>query len=285
MATPTGNYQFAFNGWLFGGLGQGVQILEVAGLEDMPSLRVQDDTRGFQDGMFTGRDFLNGRSITFTLQVMNDAADTMSSYIAALKSNLAFQQSGTGVLQFMLPGRALQRVNARVRRRSLTIDPDYTFGKSIAYVEFFCPDPRIYDDAAQGAVLTPGASSGRTYNRVYPLLYDSSTGTSTAVATFTNSGNVTTWPTFTLTGTMNTPQIRNQDTGQVLKINYVLGASETMVIDPDLRSVTINGIPARNLLDNASGWFGFPPGNTTVGIVAAGSPTGTLSVTYRNGYV
>ena len=33
MATPASNYVFAFNGWLFGGPGQGVQVLSVDGLE------------------------------------------------------------------------------------------------------------------------------------------------------------------------------------------------------------------------------------------------------------
>ena len=285
MATPDTDYEFAFNGWMFGGPGQGVQVLEIDGLEDMPSLRVQDDSRGFQDGMFTGRDFLNGRSIMFTLQIMNDANATMQTYLAQLKANLAFQQNGTGTLQFKLPGRAVQRVSARVRRRALRVDPDYTFGKSLAVVELFCPDPRIYDDAAQGAVLTPGAGAGRTYNRVYPLLYNASTGSSSATATFTNAGNVTVFPSFTLTGGMNTPLINNVSTGELIKINYVLGASDTMIVDPDLRQVTLNGNPARNLIDNTTTWFGFPPGNTTVGIVAAGTPTGTISVTYRNGYV
>ena len=107
MTIPSGNYQFAFNGWAFGGLGQGVQVLQVDGLEDMPGLRVQDDNRGFSDGMFTGRDFLNGRVITFTLQVMNDSANTMQTYLAQLKANLVFQQSGTGTLQFQLPGRGV----------------------------------------------------------------------------------------------------------------------------------------------------------------------------------
>lgn len=285
MATPDTDYEFAFNGWLFGGPGQGVQVLEIDGLEDMPSLRVQDDSRGFQDGMFTGRDFLNGRSIMFTLQVMNDSAGTMQTYLAQLKSNLVFQQAGTGILQFKLPGRAVQRVSARVRRRALKVDPDYTFGKSMAVVELFCPDPRIYDDAAQGAVLTPGAGSGRTYNRVYPLLYNSATGSSSATATFTNAGNVTVFPTFTLTGSMVTPIINNVTTGQVVKVNYSLGAGDVMIIDPEARSVVLNGFPARNLIDNTSDWFGFPPGDTTVGIVASGTPTGTISVTYRNGYV
>ena len=81
MATPSANYVFGFNGWLFGGPGQGVQVLEIDGLEDLPDVRVQDDSRGYQDGQFTGRDFFQGRHVTFQLQVMNDANGTMQTYL------------------------------------------------------------------------------------------------------------------------------------------------------------------------------------------------------------
>lgn len=286
MTTPTGNYQFAFNGWAFGGLGQGVQVLQVEGLEDMPDLRVQDDTRGFQDGMFTGRDFLSGRTITFTLQIMNDAANSMQTYLAELKANLVFQQQGTGTLQFQLPGRALQRVYGRVRKRHISIDPDYVYGRAIATVEFFCPDPRVYDDAQILIGLNPTSQVGRIYNRTYNLVYNTPSGTTSSFATATNAGNVTVFPTITLTGQMLNPIVVNSTTGQSLPLNISMSAADTIVIDPDLRGVTYNGLPARNLLSNTAQWFGFPPGNTTIGIVVpTAAATAQCQITYRNGYV
>lgn len=285
MATPAENYEFAFNGWLFGGPGQGVQVLEIDGLEDLPSLRVQDDTRGFQDGMFTGRDFLNGRSIMMTLQIMNDSNNTMTAYLAELKANLLYQQQGTGVLQFLLPGRGVQRVNARVRRRALRIDPDYTYGKSLATLELFCPDPRIYDDALISNTLTPGTGAGRTYNRVYPLVYTAPLSGATAYMDFVNSGNVTVFPTITINGACVNPRIINSTTGQSVNLAISTSAADTLIIDPDMRQVTYNGNPARNLVTNASSWFGFPPGTTTIGIVVDSTSGATATVAYRNGYV
>ena len=286
MATPVDNYEFAFNGWLFGGPGQGVQVLEVSGLEDLPELRVQDDTRGFQDGMFTGRDFLSGRTLSFTLQIMNDSAASMQTYLSQLKANLQFQQSGTGTLQFLLPGRSLQRVSARVRRRSLKIDPEYAYGRSYATVEFFCPDPRIYDDALQTLTLSPTSQVGRDYDRIYDLVYTVPSGSTSSFGSCVNSGNVTVYPLITLTGAMTNPIIVNSTTGQSIPLTVNTSASDVIVIDPDLRSVTYNGNPARNIVTNAAQWFGFPPGTTTIGIVvssAAVAATGTI--TFRNGYV
>jgi hypothetical protein len=51
-------YQFSFNSQAFGGAGSPYQIQSVDGLESLPTIRNQDDNRGYNDGMFTGRDFL-----------------------------------------------------------------------------------------------------------------------------------------------------------------------------------------------------------------------------------
>jgi hypothetical protein len=308
VAAPVDNYEFAFDGWLFGGPGQGVQILEVSGLEDQPDLRIQDDSRGYIDGMFTGRDFLNGRYLTFTLQIMNDANDTMQTYLAQLKANLAPQQTGTGVLQFQLPGRSLQRVNTRVRKRNIKIDPLYVYGQSFATVEMFCPDPRIYDDTQLLVGLNPTAAVGRVYTgttytnpagapqgnvtnypvagRTYNLVYNTPQAGGTAFTTITTLGNTTVFPTFTITGAMTDPTIVNSTTGQYLSLSITTSAADTIVIDPELRSITYNGDPARNLLVNGSQWFGLPPGSTTLGIIAPTADAASqMQITYRNGYV
>ena len=285
MSTPSADYQFSFDGWLFGGSGQGVQVLEISGLEDMPTLRTQDDTRGFQDGMFTGTDFLSGRTLTFTLQIMTDTSNTMQTYLNELKSYLMYQQSGTTVLQFQLPGRSVQRVNARVRKRSIKIDTDYSNGKALAMVELFCPDPRVYDDAAQSQTLTLGSLVGRVYNRIYPLVYQTIISCGSSIGSFTNSGNVTMFPTFTLTGPCINPTIVNSTTGASIPIVYTMTSGDTIIIDPDLRSVILNGSPARNIISNNAQWFGLPPGTTTLGVIVPAAAAGTCVVDYRNAYV
>ena len=73
MATVTSlnYYSFAFNGFVFGGGNSPYQILSLNGLEDLPQIRNQDDNRGYADGMFTGNDFLSGRSLTMTVQTLS----------------------------------------------------------------------------------------------------------------------------------------------------------------------------------------------------------------------
>jgi len=73
MATLTAlnNYQFGWNGFAFGGTGSPYQITAADGITNLPNIRNQDDTQGFNDGMFSGRDFLGGRTITLTILTLS----------------------------------------------------------------------------------------------------------------------------------------------------------------------------------------------------------------------
>ena len=50
--TSLNNYQFAWNGFSFGGAGSPYQITNADGIKNLPSIRNQDDTQGFNDGIF-----------------------------------------------------------------------------------------------------------------------------------------------------------------------------------------------------------------------------------------
>jgi hypothetical protein len=286
MTSPSVNYGFSFNGWLFGGAGQAVQLLSVDGLDSLPDVRTQDSTRGYADGLFTGRDFASGREINFNLQIMGDALHDARYYVNQLRANLLMQQYGTSVLEFLLPSRSLQYVNARVRSRDIVIDPDYVYGRAYAKVRMICPDPRIYDSATQTEVITtPADSTGRVYNRTYNMLYiGSGSGTTTACV---NSGTYVTYPTFTITGPCTNPVIVNSTTAQQLAFNVTMPTiGDNLVINPDLRTIAFNGTPARNLLTGSSSWFGLPVGTTNIGFVASAYSTGaSLTVEWQNAYL
>jgi len=96
MATLTAlnTYGFAWNGFAFGGAGSPHQINAVDGIEGLPVIRNQDDTQGFNDGMFSGRDFLGGRSITITILTLASNTTTAISTATA---------TGTGVITYTTP--------------------------------------------------------------------------------------------------------------------------------------------------------------------------------------
>ena len=74
MATLTSlnYYGFAWNGFAFGGANSPHQITSADGIEGLPVIRNQDDTQGFNDGMFSGRDFLSGRTVTLTILTLSN---------------------------------------------------------------------------------------------------------------------------------------------------------------------------------------------------------------------
>jgi hypothetical protein len=291
------NYSFAFNDFEFGGGNSVYQIMTIDGLEDLPVIRNQDDNRGYQDGMWTGRDFLSGRNLVFTITVRGDTNYNMNYYLDLLQANLVPQQQGTGLLQFQLPGSDLQRIDARVRRRAIQINTDYSSGMATATYEFFCPDPRYYDDEGKSTDLTNAtAVAGRTYNRVYtatatnPANPDqtgmSYGGGAGAPNLITNDGWTTTYPLITIQGPAINPKVTDVTAGAFLLIDATIGTNDQLVLNTDYRTVTLNGVNRRALLNNSSTWFAAPPGTSYYTFTATGTDGNTACVvTWRNAYI
>jgi hypothetical protein len=291
------NYRFAFNDFEFGGGQSPYQIMTLDGLEDLPVIRNQDDNRGYQDGMWTGRDFLSGRTLIFVITIRGDANNSMQQNLDAMQAALVPQQQGTGLLQFQMPDSDLQRVNARVRRRNIQINTDYSSGMATATYEFFCPDPRYYDNAEQSTDLINAATTaGRTYNRVYTATQTPNAnpfqtgmsygGGSTAANIIQNDGWATTYPLITITGPCINPKVTNVTAGAFLLVDAAIGTEDTLVLNTDLRTVTLNGVNRRALLNNSSTWFAAPPGTSYYTFTATATDGNTSCVvTWRNAYI
>jgi len=288
MATVTSlnYYSFAFNGFVFGGQGSPFQILAVDGLESLPVIRNQDDNRGYADGMFTGNDFLSGRTITITMNTFSGNGNSAQANFNLLQAALLPQTSGTTPLQFQLsPAGGLQRVNARVRTNKTVVDPNYTYGYITSQYSFFCADPRYYDDTLQTATLAVGNPLGRQYNRTYNLSYGG--GSSTLTTTVNNAGWATTYPVITLNGPITNPTLGNNTQGTYITIQGTYANTDTIVIDLDQKLITLNGNPARNLINGGSNWFSAPPGNNSFFLAGTGTLIGTTAatITWRNAYI
>lgn len=278
------NYQFQFGSYIFGGANSVTQIDEVDGLESLPEVRNQDDNRGYNDGMFTGRDFLGGRQIIITMKTFAGNGNNAQQNFRLLQDAMLPQQQGTTPLYFQLATTDGQKVlNARVRARQTLIDPDYTYGYIRSQYTLFAPDPRYYSDPSVTTSLLPAVALGRTYDRTYDLEY----GGGSAGATIVNTGTVTTYPVITISGPITDPTIANQSTGQYITVNTTLSVSDVLIIDLYEKTITLNGSAARNLLAGNSQWFGCDPGNTVISFTGSGTVIGTTvaSITYRSAFV
>lgn len=271
------NYSFSFNNQVFGGAGSPYQITSVDGLEGLPGIRNQDDNRGYADGMFTGRDFLAGRTITITFLTLASTGASAQANFNTIQSVLLPQTSGTTPLYFILSNADTEQViNARVRALRTTVDPNYTYGYIVSQVDFFCPDPRYYSSNTQTLTLTYTPPTGRTYNRVYNLVYGG--GSATLSGTVTNNGWTDTYPTITIDGPITNPVVGNSTQGETLNLTGSFSSADTIEIDLLNKLITLNGNPARNLLASGN-WFSASPGNNTFTFYGTGTLDNVTSAT------
>lgn len=278
MTTLSQVYSFAFNNQVFGGAGSPYQILSVDGLESLPGIRNQDDNRGYHDGMFTGRDFLNGRTISIIFNTFGDAGGSAQTNYNTIQSTLLPQTQGTTPLYFKFPNSPTseQFVDARVRALRTTVDPNYTYGYITSQVDFFCPDPNYYNNNLQTAVMAISPALGRTYNRTFNYTYGG--GSSTVTTTISNIGWATTYPTITINGPITNPIVGNTTSGNTLYFTGTYSSSDILEIDLYNQLITLNGNPARNLLISGT-WFDAPPGNSLFFFTGTGTLAGTTQAT------
>jgi phage-related protein len=278
-------YQFSFNSQTFGGTGSPYQIQSVDGLESLPTIRNQDDNRGYNDGMFTGRDFLNARTVSIIFNTFASSGASAQTNYNTIQQALLPQTSGTTPLYFRLSNAAGEQVvYARVRALRTVVDPNYTYGYITSQVDFFCPDPNYYDSTVNSAVMSLGGGLGRVYNRTYNLVYLTGSPPYTAVL---NSGWATTYPTITFNGPITNPVFGNFTQGKYLFLNGTFTDTDSVVIDLYNKLVTLNGQPARNLLLGNSVWFDAPPGTNQFFYYGTGTLAGTTlaTVTWQSAYI
>ena len=278
MTTLTNVYSFAFNGQIFGGADSPYQILSVDGLESLPGIRNQDDNRGYHDGMFTGRDFLAGRTITIIFNTFGNNLGSAQTNYNTIQSTLLPQTSSTTPLYFKFPNipTSEQFVNARVRALRTTVDANYTYGYITSMVEFFCPDPNYYNSNLQTSVMAFSPVLGRTYNKTFDYNYGG--GSAVITTTISNIGWGTTYPTITITGPITNPIVGDLTSGNVLNFTGTYSALDVLEIDLYNQLITLNGNAARNLLISGT-WFDAPPGNSLYYFTGTGTLAGTTQAT------
>ena len=261
-------YQFAFNGLTFGA-GTPYIVENVDGLGGTSPLRIQDDNRGYIDGSYSGRDFYDGRTVTFDILITGDSTYNAQYYYKTMQAAFAVQPLGyyvdpTGgtpaasqlqLFQYQLTSdTGPKRMYGRARGITLSITPEFGFGYIMCRAEFFFPDPRYYDETA-------------------------TTGTGTSI-TLSNTGWATSCPVITIAS----PSANGNITDGTTTMYFTsVTTSQTLTIDLLQRVIYTGSTPARNLLNaNTTGWLSIAPNTSSVTWT---STVGSMSVPYRNAYV
>lgn len=266
----------------------------VAGLEgwwDLPDARGVNEPRPSTHGNYLGLLLSNARMITVTLHVPEGPTGNLASRLDTLRSTMARAETPVEESLAIQLGGTKYLVNARIRRRSIPVNPDYPAGYAQVVVQFETTDPRIYSLAEYVASLALAAatsggldfgSSGLDFGSGGLDFGPSPTGSVAVI----NNGHVDTWPILEIDGPVTGPHIVFSDTGRVLHFDptWTVLTGQTLVIDTRQRTCLISGVSVRQRLLTAQ-WTSLPIGSSTILYQAAAYSASTvLRVRWRDAY-
>lgn len=259
-------------------LGKGTyyRVLKVTGLLDWPDRIGSSDIYGDRHGGFQqGGDYMGIRRMTLELAVRPEvhgdiAAATTEAYLADLTRVFA-RGLGDGVFAVRRQRRRAdnigytKRIYCHAKRTEFPATWDVATGLARGLVELEATDPLVYDnDLTTYSVGLVQATGGRTYDRVYPLVYSGGSG-SGGLVTVVHSGDMDVHPIIRIYGPADTPIVRHVGQGKFLKFNVVVPDDAYLEVDMFSHSVLLNGTANyRGYLDPLSEWFVMEPGSNDI---------------------
>lgn len=240
---------------------------------------------------------LDPRTLTLALAMPAMTYSTYWDMRAALCSIvLSTSEADALTLRFTLD-------NGNVR----SIDCHYVGGISMATSEealarlqkipamFSAGDPTFYDPTAGVLTWTIADYGGLLFSTIFPIVFGS---TSISVAdSVTYTGTWISYPTFTLTGPMDNPQIVNVSTNERINLAYSIPAGTVVTIDLSFAAKTIKDQTGLNLIgyltsDSDLATFHLAPapevagGINVINVSATGATAATaIQMTYYNRYI
>lgn len=279
------SWQLEIGGIILGaGTAYQIDAAGPAGL-GLPDLRTSDLPRPQDHGVFFGADFFSSRSLTFDVWLL---ADTPAEGVALMDALVAVWQPPAGdnltPLTLRLPGQDGRVLYGRPRR--LAYDTSLLrSGVPRAALQYVAADPRLY--SATGAITTvslPTVTGGLIWPTGWPIIW----GTGTAGgATIANDGNFPSRPIVTFHGDLVGLTLENITAGKTFRMqdDYTLGASETLVVDFDARTVLLDGTASRyGDVDSSSQWWELLPGPNEIRL-GAHSGAGWAEINHRSAWL
>ncbi|MEU8791562.1 hypothetical protein [Streptomyces sp. NPDC048643] len=278
-----------FNGLVVGEPDSAISIVGVDGLLSLPDVRTSDLTLVQRNGLWPGRDYMNGRTVTVTLEVYGSTREEFTEALNALQA--AFT---TGLdelpFRFRFPGAAADQtayVMARVRRRSAPLDLNFAYLTCNMVVELFSTAPYIIGDAPREATVKSFKRDKVPTGLVIPVVVPwdvEGQGPAPAdpVARFTQYGSVPARPVVTITNGAS-PVLMDDVTGQFFGINY----DGTVRVDSAAMTATNDlGDDVSGFITLGSTWPEYGPGEHRLKLRSRDEyTTATASLTWSDRWV
>jgi hypothetical protein len=261
--------------------GNGVYLDEPIGGLSMPPIRTSQGNYSGRDGGYVGSQFYGGRLISLTGRIFSQSAAAVESTRKAFEAAMALPPPI--ILTIVTNGGSQYTMNTYVD--SLDMPINRTVTEAPFSLTLIAPDPTIYDNSAGGlntVVLNPVLGGGVTWPITWPIVWSAGSQPISII----NTGNVTIYPTITLTGAMTNPTILNVTTGQFFTLTgLTTSAGDVLVIDLLNRSVILNGGSVLNYKTSTSSWWPLIAGSNSIKFTTTNTAdpvTGLLS--WRSGY-
>jgi hypothetical protein len=265
-----------------------------------PAPRTNDTDRDDADGDYVGPSTYSARTITLqgtavadSPREMNAAKDRFLAAGAILNQDLLFIEYGRDLIR-----------QALVRPADTWTAADHGPLAFDFQLVVKAADPRKYNayETSIDMVLPHDApAAGDIYLDMFTGTYGTLTSgwpfpwplpwqfnkTIGGVYTVNNIGSYPTLPTYLITGPVALPAITNSTTGEQLKLNIVLAAGETLLVDVSAEAVLLNGTTPRQAVIGVNSRFPtLAPGSNrlvfTAGVYSADS---ICTLTYRDAWI
>ncbi|CAA07114.1 gp44 [Lomovskayavirus C31] len=253
-----------YRGLVMGLPDSAISIVGVDGLLTMPDVRSSDLTLVQRNGLWAGRDYLNGRTVTLTLEVYGRDRAEFTEALNALQA--AFMPGvDESPFRFRFPGAASDRtafVMARARKRSAPLDLNFAYLTCNMSVELYATSPYIVGDAARTVTVRSykrdKVPTGLVLPAVVPWQIEGQgPAPDDPVSRFTQYGSVAARPSIVITDAAS-PWLVDDVTGAFFAIDY----DGTVVIDSAAETVTnAEGSDIRGLIADGSTWPEYGPGD------------------------
>jgi hypothetical protein len=254
-----------YNGLVMGAPDSAVSIVQVDGLLTLPDIRSADLTLVQRHGLYPGDDYMNGRTITLTLEVYGSTREEFTQALNAVQA--AFLPcAAEKTFRFRFPGVADDQTAfamARPRRRSAPINLDFANMVCNVVVELFATSPYIFGDTV----------------RTYTVTNDG------VKRDFTVAGNSPALPVILLEN-FTDPVLTDEVTGQFFGLDYAL---PTCTIDSELQTAVFgtDHSPGFNVIPGST-WPEYGFGEHRLSLTSSpfsGSGPTTATISFRERWV
>jgi hypothetical protein len=278
-----------YRGLVMGEPDSAISIVGVDGLLSLPDVRSSDLTLVQRNGLWAGTDYLNGRTVTMTLEVYGQNRDDFTGALNDLQAALmpGYDESP---FRFRFPGAAADQtayVMARVRKRSAPLDLNFAYLTCNMAVELFSTSPYINGDAPRTVLVKSLKRSVSPTGFVPPAVVpwqirSQGSPEEDPVSRFTQYGSVPALPTIAVTNAAY-PTLIDDVTGLWFSVNY----DGDLFIDSAAQTVTDSqGADVSGLIAVGSTWPEFGPGEHRLRLRSRDEYTAaTASVTWSDRWV